>query len=165
LHDLFFPYYEANVAVLSRPFDGVPELLDTLSEKGCAARRPAPTSSRPCRNRCSEQLGWPGVFGAIAGRDTFAVLQAGPGASDADTIAMAGGSIARAVMVGDSEVDVATAMAADVPCIGVSFGYTPRPMRELGRTLSSITTASSCPRCRRWWAGAEGERVRCGFVS
>ena len=45
---------------------------------------------------------------------------------------MAGGSTGRAVMVGDSEVDVATAMAAHVPCIGVSFGYTPRPMRELG---------------------------------
>jgi phosphoglycolate phosphatase len=35
-------------------------------------------------------------------------------------------------MVGDSEVDIATAMAAQVPCIAVSFGYTTRPVRDLG---------------------------------
>ena len=34
-------------------------------------------------------------------------------------------------MVGDSEVDIATAAAAGVPSIGVTFGYTPRPVREL----------------------------------
>ena len=35
-------------------------------------------------------------------------------------------------MVGDSEVDFATAMAAGVPSIGVTFGYTTRPVAELG---------------------------------
>ncbi len=45
---------------------------------------------------------------------------------------MAGGRIDRAVMVGDSEVDIATAAAADVPSIGVTFGYTPRPVAEFG---------------------------------
>jgi phosphoglycolate phosphatase len=45
---------------------------------------------------------------------------------------MAGGRTDRAVMVGDSEVDFATAAAAGVPSIGVTFGYTPRPVRELG---------------------------------
>jgi phosphoglycolate phosphatase len=34
-------------------------------------------------------------------------------------------------MVGDSEVDIATASAASVPSIGVTFGYTPVPIREL----------------------------------
>ena len=33
-------------------------------------------------------------------------------------------------MVGDSEVDIATARAAHVPCIAVTFGYTPRPVRD-----------------------------------
>ena len=35
-------------------------------------------------------------------------------------------------MVGDSEVDIATATAASVPSIAVTFGYTPRPVREFG---------------------------------
>ena len=37
-------------------------------------------------------------------------------------------------MVGDSEVDFATAAAAGIPSIGVSFGYTPVPVRELEPT-------------------------------
>ena len=44
---------------------------------------------------------------------------------------MAGGRRERAVMVGDSATDFATAQAASVPAIGVTFGYTPRPVREL----------------------------------
>ena len=48
---------------------------------------------------------------------------------------MAGGRPGRAVMVGDSEVDFAAAMAAGVPAIGVTFGYTPRPVRELAAEL------------------------------
>ena len=47
-------------------------------------------------------------------------------------IEMAGGHVRRAVMVGDSEVDIATALAAKVPSIGVTFGYTPRPIAEFG---------------------------------
>ena len=45
---------------------------------------------------------------------------------------MVGGRADRAVMVGDSEVDIATAVAANVPSIAVTFGYTSRPVRELG---------------------------------
>jgi phosphoglycolate phosphatase len=47
---------------------------------------------------------------------------------------MASGRPDRAVMVGDSEVDIATAAAAGVPSIGVSFGYTPIPVRDLNPT-------------------------------
>jgi phosphoglycolate phosphatase len=45
---------------------------------------------------------------------------------------MAGGRADRAVMVGDSEIDIATALAAAIPSIGVTFGYTSRPVREFG---------------------------------
>jgi phosphoglycolate phosphatase len=68
-------------------------------------------------------------FGTIAGRDTFPMCKPDPGHLKG-TIERAGGRIERAVMVGDSEVDIATAKAANVPCIAVSFGYTPRPVRD-----------------------------------
>ena len=45
---------------------------------------------------------------------------------------MAGGDRARAVMIGDSRIDIATAKAAGVPVVAVSFGYTDTPVRELG---------------------------------
>jgi phosphoglycolate phosphatase len=77
------------------------------------------------------ELGLADRFKAIAGRDTFAVCKPDPGHLTG-VIAMAGGRAGRAVMVGDSDVDIATAAAANVPSIGVTFGYTLRPVRELG---------------------------------
>ena len=40
-----------------------------------------------------------------------------------------------AVMIGDSITDLATAQAAGVPCILMSYGYTPVPARDLGADL------------------------------
>ena len=34
-------------------------------------------------------------------------------------------------MIGDSRVDIATAKAAGVPVVAVTFGYTDTPVREL----------------------------------
>jgi phosphoglycolate phosphatase len=49
-----------------------------------------------------------------------------------DTIAALGGNPANAVLIGDSETDVKTARAANVPVVVVSFGYTEIPPHELG---------------------------------
>ena len=130
---LFLPYYETNIAVLSRPFEGVPELLDTL--RGAGARIAVCTNKFEALSKSLlSQLRLDDKLAAVAGRDTFAVCKPDPGHLTG-TIALAGGNVERAVMVGDSEVDVATAIAAKVPCIGVSFGYTPRPIRELGADM------------------------------
>ena len=130
LHELFFPYYAENIAVLSRPFEGVPALLASLLQSG--ARLAVCTNKLEALSRSLlEQLDLDHRFAAIAGRDTFDVFKPAPGHLTR-TIAMAGGRVDRAVMVGDSEVDFATAVAAGVPSIGVSFGYTARPVRELG---------------------------------
>jgi phosphoglycolate phosphatase len=128
LHDEFLLFYAANVAVASQPFDGVTELLDQLAAAGARLA--------VCTNKVEElskallrALGMEQRFAAIAGRDTFDVFKPAPGHLTL-TIAMAGGRPDRAVMVGDSEVDIATAAAAGVPSIGVTFGYTPRPVVE-----------------------------------
>ena len=108
----------------------VGELLDALRQAG--ARLAVCTNKfEGLSKSLLGQLGLEARFGAVAGRDTFAVCKPDPGHLTG-AIAMVGGSIGRAVMVGDSEVDVATAVAARVPCIGVSFGYTPRHISELG---------------------------------
>ena len=43
-----------------------------------------------------------------------------------------GGTGAGAVMIGDSITDVATARAAKIPVILLSYGYTPEPVHGLG---------------------------------
>jgi phosphoglycolate phosphatase len=130
LHDQFLEFYADNVAVGSRPFEGVPELLDELLAGGARLA--------VCTNKVERlsklllrELALEAKFGAIAGRDTFAMFKPAPGHL-LGTIQKAGGRADRAVMVGDSETDIVTAAAANVPSIGVTFGYTPRPVRELG---------------------------------
>ena len=130
LHDEFLVYYADNVAVGSRPFEGVPDLLDDLLARGARLA--------VCTNKVEKlsklllrELELDSKFNAIAGRDTFAMFKPAAGHL-LGTIEMAGGRSERAVMVGDSEVDIATAAAAKVPSIGVTFGYTPRPVAEFG---------------------------------
>ncbi len=56
------------------------------------------------------------------------------------TIARAGGSPDRAIMVGDSGTDIRTARAAAVPVIAVDFGYSEVPIATLrpDRIISSF---------------------------
>jgi phosphoglycolate phosphatase len=78
-----------------------------------------------------EALGVAGRFAAICGSDTFASYKPDP-VHLTETIKTASGMADRAVMVGDSQTDRDTARNAGVPFVGVTFGYTPVPMTELG---------------------------------
>ncbi|QIJ74962.1 phosphoglycolate phosphatase [Methylobacterium sp. NI91] len=69
-------------------------------------------------------------FRTIVGKDTFAYSKPDPRHITL-TVERAGGDPLRAVMVGDSKADVAAAKAAGIPVVGVTFGYTPVPMRDL----------------------------------
>ena len=85
-------------------------------------------------------LGMDRFFGAVVGRDTLSVCKPHPG-HVTGTVALAGGELARAVMVGDSSNDAAAARAAGVPAIAVSFGYPDRPVETLGAEPSARGTS------------------------
>ena len=130
LFKAFLTYYKANVAVDSRPYDGVIDVLDTAKKAG--ARLAVCTNKmEKLSNLLLVELDMSRYFAAVAGRDTFPVCKPDP-AHLTGTVARAGGSLGAAVMVGDSATDVNTAKAAGVPCIAVSFGYTEIPARDLG---------------------------------
>ena len=119
----FLAHYEANVAVASRPFDGIAGVLERAVARG--------DRLAVCTNKVErlsrlllDTLGLSRHFAAIAGRDTFSVMKPHPDHL-LGAIAQAGGDPAHAVMIGDSGVDIATARAAGVPVIAVTFGYSP----------------------------------------
>ncbi|WP_316189139.1 phosphoglycolate phosphatase [Bradyrhizobium sp. SZCCHNS1054] len=125
----FIDYYGENIAVASRPFEGLEMALDALAERGC--------QFAVCTNklewlskRLLDQLGLSSRFAAICGADTFGVAKPDP-AILRQTIARAGGDIGAAVMVGDAGTDVGAARRAGVPVIGCTFGYTDVPIAEL----------------------------------
>ena len=122
-------FYGANIAVESRPYPGLIEVLDSLTARGIIIAICTNKREDMARLLMSE-LGLTSYFKAITGRDTFPVCKPDPehlfGA-----IRLAGGESKRCVMVGDSTTDYETAKAAKIPIIGVTFGYTDIPVAEL----------------------------------
>jgi phosphoglycolate phosphatase len=133
MHRDFLVHYEANICVESRLFPGVTGLLDRFAAAGWGFA--------VCTNKIESlsrqvlaALGVEDRFATICGGDTFATRKPHP-EHLLQTIAAAGGAPDNAVMVGDSRTDLDTARSAAVPFAGVSFGYTPVPMEELGPDL------------------------------
>ncbi len=129
LYVAFITYYAEHLADRSRTFPGVEAALDVLAGRGC--------TFAVCTNklewlsvRLLKTLGLAGRFAAICGQDTFGVQKPDPAAL-LGTLHRAGGSRDRAVMVGDSPTDIATARAALMPIVAVDFGYTDVPVSEL----------------------------------
>ncbi len=121
--------YSAHIADLSRPYPGVLAALDVLAARGYRAA--------VCTNKLErfavqllDALDLTSRFAFVSGADTFATRKPDAGHL-VNTVLKAGGDPARAIMVGDSKTDVATARAAEIPVIGVDFGYTEIPMAEL----------------------------------
>jgi phosphoglycolate phosphatase len=126
----FIAYYADHIADRSRVFPGVVEALDALALQGC--RFAVCTNKLEWLSvRLLERLGLAQKFVAICGQDSFAVQKPHPDAV-LGTLRKAGGSRDRAVMVGDSQTDIAAARAAGIPVIGVDFGYTEVAMARLG---------------------------------
>ncbi len=129
----FLGHYEANICVKTRLFPGANALLDRFAERGW---RFAVCTNKPVKmsELLLQKLGVADRFAAIRGGDSFPHKKPDP-AHLLDTIAAASGAPDKAIMVGDSRTDLDTARGASVPMIGVTFGYTPIPMRDLGPDL------------------------------
>jgi phosphoglycolate phosphatase len=133
LLDRFIALYFDRIAEESRPFEGVAETLDRL--KAAGARLCVCTNKRTDLSvALLKALRLDDRFEAIVGPDL--VSRRKPDAAHLlEAIALAGGDRARAVMVGDSEIDFQAARAAGVPVILVPFGYTEVSLAELGADL------------------------------
>jgi phosphoglycolate phosphatase len=126
----FVAYYADNIAIDSTVFPGLLALLDRLRDEGVALG--------VCTNklewlsvRLLDGLGMMKYFGSVVGPDTVGVSKPDP-RPFYESVRRLGPGKPRAIMVGDSETDILTARAAGVPVIGVTFGYTPKPVAEFG---------------------------------
>ena len=126
----FIEHYSVHIADRSRPFPGLVDALDALASRGCRFA--------VCTNKLErlsvlllEQLKLAGRFDVICGQDTFGMQKPDPEVLRR-TVAAAGGHLQDAIMIGDSATDIRTARAAGIPVIAVDFGYSERPVAELG---------------------------------
>ncbi len=125
----FLKVYETRLHHHTRLFDGVTDCLDTLVAAGW---RLGVCTNKPERLAVAllASLGVLDRFGAVLGADSLPVRKPDP-AHLAETARRAGALPARSVMLGDTLTDLATARAAGVPCILVSFGFAAEPLAEL----------------------------------
>ena len=85
---------------------------------------------------------FPGAFDAVVGVRPGVAKKPARDMVDVALAEMGGTAGEAAVYVGDSEVDVATAAAAGLPCLSVSWGFrTPEQLREAGASAICATAA------------------------
>jgi phosphoglycolate phosphatase len=134
----FLAHYSDHIADRSHPFPHLIEALDQLAAQG--------SRFAVCTNKLEwlsvkllDKLGLTPRFAAIVGQDTFGVMKPDP-VPLLGAIERAGGRPDNAIMVGDSETDIATARAANIPVVAVDFGYTELSLAELSpdRLISSF---------------------------
>ncbi len=123
-------YYDAHLVEQTHLYAGVPETLEALRRAGamlgiCTSKRLEPT------RRILSALGISGQFGVVVARG--ALPQDKPHAAPLlEAIRALGGQRESAAMVGDSLADIECARAAGVASIAVAYGYSDRPVSELG---------------------------------
>ncbi len=122
----FLDHYEAAPADLTRPYANVPEMLAELAAAdhplGLCTNKPVGPS-----RAILEALGLGGFFSAVIGGDSFPLRKPDPMPLCAAFAALGG----RGLYVGDSEVDAATAEAAEVPFLLFTGGYRKTPVEQL----------------------------------
>lgn len=121
-------FYEANIAVHSRPFPGVIAALDQLDALGVRTAVVTNKAEHLARILLAE-YDLADRMATIIGGDTLGVRKPSPEPIHAMVERCGGG---RAVFVGDSIYDVMAAKNAGVPSVAVSFGFLDRPAGELG---------------------------------
>ena len=128
LYPELLDFYEAHIAVHSRPFPGVIAALDQLDALGVRTAVVTNKAEHLARTLLGE-FGLADRMATIIGGDTLGVRKPSPEPIHAMTQRCGGG---RAVFVGDSIYDVMAAKNAGVPSVAVSFGFLDRLAPELG---------------------------------
>jgi phosphoglycolate phosphatase len=135
LFTAFMTHYLAHSADLSRPFPGVEPALERFVAAGW---RIAVCTNKPIEaaRPLMEALDLARYCAAICGQgslvvDGRALVKPDPRLLH-HTLAVTGAPVSRAIMLGDSSTDVATARAGAIPVVAVSFGYSEVPVESLG---------------------------------
>lgn len=132
LLELFKEYYDQHCTDQTKPYNGIPELLQQLTERGVAvavATNKYSSAAKKIIRHYFPDIPFVAVMGQEEGRPVkpdpsvdFAILNAHPTPK------------AEVLHVGDSAVDIETARRACVESVGVTWGF--RPVSELRKAYA-----------------------------
>jgi phosphoglycolate phosphatase len=139
LRERYLDVYAAHCWRDSRPFDGMPALLDALEHAGISWGVVTNKIERLAR-LVVEQAGWAGRAGCLVAGDTAARPKPAP-----DPVLAACRMLAvapeRTVFVGDDERDVAAGRAAGTRTVAALWGYIPEPERVVDWGADAVAEA------------------------
>lgn len=132
----FLEFYRGDSAIaLTRPYPGVVETLERLTDKAMGLRLGICTNKpQAATSDVLQALGLARYFSASVAPEQVAASKPDPAHLRA-VLALLGARPEEAVMVGDNANDVAMAHAAKVPVIAVSYGYPRMAPARLGADL------------------------------
>ena len=132
LVEIFLEHYRAHIADDSFLFPGVTQTLTSLKQDGT---RLAVLTNKPqeLTDLLLPRLRIENLFTAVYGAGRKSYTKPDPRIfHDVVADTLEGHGSGPAVMIGDSITDLNTARAAGVPCVLVSYGFTPVPAKDLG---------------------------------
>ncbi len=139
----FIDHYANHIADDSKPFEGAVDMLEYFASQGVrmgvCTNKPAGLS-----RQLLAALKLDHYFGAVLGGDSLPVRKPDP-LHILKTIDTLDADPAFAVMVGDSISDINAAKAANIPVVGVSYGYTDIPVARLNPDIIIHRLADLAP--------------------
>ena len=134
LYKRMLGYYEAHIAIHSRPYPGAMDVLDQFDAMGVKAAI-VTNKFESFAEKLLGELGLRDRFATLIGGDTMGPGLSKPHRAPIDEMirrCSADGSGARAAFIGDSIYDIMAAKNAKIPAVAVSFGFMMQPVEELG---------------------------------
>ena len=129
----FKTYYAEHCNDSTRPYDGIKNVLSELKKKGCLLAVVSNKIDSAVQNLVN--LHFPDIFDSVTGQKDGIRKKPYP---DSVNFVLSALNVPRsdAVYIGDSEVDIATAKNAALPCVSVCWGFRSEPyLKSVGATI------------------------------
>jgi phosphoglycolate phosphatase len=140
IRERFIPYYNEHLTDFTKPYPDIPELLETIQHHDIQIA----VASNKYQQATSKLI--PYFFPNIKFTAIFGQREGVPRKPDPttvfDIIKIAGVNKEEVLYVGDSNVDMQTAINAGVDGIGVTWGFRPRIELEKDNPLAIVDTAN-----------------------
>jgi phosphoglycolate phosphatase len=146
MHSHFLDHYQLHISRDSRLFPHVMEVVNELRSeniKVCICTNKYEGLAR----KFLRGMGIMERFDAVTGGDSFAFKKP-DGRHLFETMKLADANMERAVMIGDSINDALAAKNAGIKLALVDFGYTDKPVQEMGADLLLSSFKDAAPKIR-----------------
>lgn len=123
--ETFRKYYMQHSLDTTRPYDGIPEMLAALRQRGCRLAVVSNKFDAATKELCKHFF--PNTIEVAVGEHEAEGIRKKPAPDTViEALSQLGVSSKNAVYVGDSDVDLETARNAALPCISVLWGFRDR---------------------------------------